>query len=121
MERWRKVVKKCIPSARLSLCLMVFWGQIQNYMMRTSLSLLIVAMVNPGPGNSTANNYTEMTCLADKTENETDTSSASTNHGETLDWEPSQIGQVLGAFNMGYICTQVSFESFKRQFLYKTT
>ena len=87
---------------------MVFWGQIHNYMMRTSLSLLIVAMVNPGPGNSTANNYTEMTCLADKIENETDTSSAS-NHGQALDWEPSQIGQVLGAFNIGYICTQVGY------------
>ena len=86
---------------------MVFWGQIQNYMMRSTLSLLIVAMVNQQPGNSTANNYTEMTCLADKTENETDTSSASTNHGEALDWEASQIGHVLGAFNMGYICTQV--------------
>ena len=106
MERWRKVVKKCIPSARLSLCLMVFWGQIQNYMMRSTLSLLIVAMVNQQPGNSTANNYTEMTCLADKMENETETSTTS-HHGETLDWEESQIGQVLGAFNIGYIGTQV--------------
>ena len=107
MERRREVVKKCIPSARLSLCLMVFWGQIQNYMMRSTLSLLIVAMVNQQPGNSTANNYTEMTCLADKTENETETSPTSNHHGETLDWEASQIGQVLGAFNIGYICTQV--------------
>ena len=105
MEKCREVVKKFIPSARLSLCLMVFWGQIQNYMMRSTLSLLIVAMVNQEPGNSTANNYTEMTCLADKMENEIDTSST-TNHGEALEWEPSQIGQVLGAFNMGYICTQ---------------
>ena len=47
-----------------------------------------------------------MTCLADKMENETDTSSF-TKHGEALDWEASQIGQVLGAFNIGYICTQV--------------
>ena len=85
---------------------MVFWGQIQNYMMRSTLSLLIVAMVNQEPGNSTANNSTEMTCLADKMENETDTSSF-TKHGEALDWEASQIGQVLGAFNIGYICTQV--------------
>ena len=106
MERWRKVVKKCIPSARLSLCLMVFWGQIQNYMMRNTISLLIVAMVNQQPGNSTANNFTEMTCLADKTEKETETSSASY-HGEALDWEENQIGQVLGAFNIGYTCTQV--------------
>ena len=106
MEKCREVVKKFIPSARLSLCLMVFWGQIQNYMMRSTLSLLIVAMVNQEPGNSTANNYTEMTCLANKMENETDVSSAN-EHGEALDWEASQIGQVLGAFNIGYICTQV--------------
>ena len=106
MEKCREVVKKFIPSARLSLCLMVFWGQIQNYMMRSTLSLLIVAMVNQEPGNSTANNYTEMTCLANKMENETDAGSAN-KHGEALDWEASQIGQVLGAFNIGYICTQV--------------
>ena len=106
MEKCREVVKKFIPSARLSLCLMVFWGQIQNYMMRSTLSLLIVAMVNQEPGNSTANNYTEMTCLANKMENETDVSSTK-KHGEALDWEASQIGQVLGAFNIGYICTQV--------------
>ena len=91
---------------------MVFWGQIQNYMMRSTLSLLIVAMVNQQPGNSTVNNYTEMTCLADKMENETDTSNTS-EHGEALDWEASQIGQVLGAFNIGYICTQVRFSTIK--------
>lgn len=32
------------PSARQILAIMVFWGQIQNYMMRSNLSLLIVAM-----------------------------------------------------------------------------
>ena len=36
------------PSARIILCLMVFWGQIQNYMMRVNLSILIVAMVKSG-------------------------------------------------------------------------
>ena len=106
MERYREVVRKCTPSARLSLCLMVFWGQIQNYMMRSTLSLLIVVMVNQQTGNSSADNSTEMTCLPDNTNNETETSSTS-NHGEALHWEPSQIGQVLGAFNIGYICTQV--------------
>ena len=29
------------------LSLMVFWGQIQNYMMRVSISILIVAMIKP--------------------------------------------------------------------------
>ena len=37
---------RCLrPSARRVLALMVFGGQIQNYMMRVNLSILIVAMV----------------------------------------------------------------------------
>jgi len=37
---------RCLrPSARRVLAVMVFWGQIQNYMMRANLSILIVAMV----------------------------------------------------------------------------
>ena len=31
------------------LTLMVFWGQIQNYMMRVNLSILIVAMIKQEP------------------------------------------------------------------------
>ena len=38
-------VKRLIPSATAVLTFMVFWGQIQNYMMRINLSLVIVAMV----------------------------------------------------------------------------
>ena len=38
------------PSARRVLAVMVFWGQIQNYMMRVNLSILIVAMIkDPDP------------------------------------------------------------------------
>ena len=37
--------KRLRPSARRVLALMVFWGQIQNYMMRVNISILIVAMV----------------------------------------------------------------------------
>ena len=50
------------------LCLMVFWGQIQNYMMRSNLSLLIVAMINPEflkqsklQSNSTSSNINDTT------------------------------------------------------------
>ena len=45
---WQKVKMAWSPSARIILCLMVFWGQIQNYMMRVNLSILIVAMVKSG-------------------------------------------------------------------------
>ena len=45
---------KCLtPSVRQILALMVFWGQIQNYMMRINLSILIVAMVrDPQPAGN---------------------------------------------------------------------
>ena len=112
MEGWSKKARKCVPSARLSLCLMVFWGQIQNYMMRSTLSLLIVAMVKVRSGQ-TGNNSTEMTCLPEELElnNQTSVSSASQDSDNTLDWDGGQIGHVLGAFNIGYICTQVSSRS----------
>jgi hypothetical protein len=43
---------KCLrPSVRRILALMVFWGQIQNYMMRVNLSILIVAMVRDSSKN----------------------------------------------------------------------
>ena len=43
-------LKKCManvlsPSCITVLSLMVLWGQIQNYMMRSNLSIIIVAMV----------------------------------------------------------------------------
>jgi hypothetical protein len=50
---------RCLrPSARQVLAMMVFWGQIQNYMMRVNLSILIVAMVkDPVPGGERLANY----------------------------------------------------------------
>ena len=104
MDRCREVVKKCTPSARLSLCLMVFWGQIQNYMMRSTLSLLIVAMVQDN-SRVTVDNSIEKTCLEETGGNITSNSTASDGG---LPWDGAQIGQVMGAFNIGYICTQVS-------------
>ena len=38
------------PSALTVLTAMLFWGQVQNYMMRINLSILIVAMVKPIEG-----------------------------------------------------------------------
>ena len=108
MKRFREKASKWVPSARLSLCLMVFWGQIQNYMMRSTLSLLIVAMVDVR-SNHTGDNSTEMTCLSEEINlsNQTTESSPSDVGDNTLDWDGGQIGHVLGAFNIGYICTQV--------------
>ena len=42
-----------LPRARAFevLCWMIFWGQLQNYMMRMNLSLLILAMTKSGTMN----------------------------------------------------------------------
>ena len=90
------------PSARGVLSLIVFWGQMQNYMMRSSLSLIIVAMVRDTSTNSTVTNITE-TCL----ENREDATGESENSHGDLDWSMKETSQVLAIFNIGYVCTQV--------------
>ena len=46
---------------------MVFWGQIQNYMMRINLSILIVAMVKETtPDNQTESQNVSITCLENR-------------------------------------------------------
>ena len=42
------------PSCITVLSLMVLWGQIQNYMMRSNLSIIIVAMVKTTASNSSS-------------------------------------------------------------------
>ena len=56
--------RRWVPSARLVLCFMVFWGQIQNYMMRSTLSLMIVAMVKDSSKRNVTNSIE--TCLENK-------------------------------------------------------
>ena len=65
-------------SALRVLALMVFWGQVQNYMLRGNLSILIVAMVTP-PENGTT----------------------------TMDWDEFDRGMILSSFSYGYIITQI--------------
>ena len=100
---------KWIPSARLVLCLMVFWGQIQNYMMRVNLSILIVAMIKDSSNsiqNSTSSDI--MTCPENRIQtvkNHLTLSEEPIDDG--LDWDEFTKGQVLGAFSIGYVTTQV--------------
>ena len=47
------VPQKLRPSALNTLCLVVFLGQIQNYMMRGNLSILIVAMTTKSDSGGT--------------------------------------------------------------------
>ena len=57
-------------SCRTILLLMVFWGQIQNYMMRVNLSILIVEMVKDPVKNSTqieaSNQTVTKTCMVNR-------------------------------------------------------
>ena len=60
------------PSAVQILTLMVFWGQIQNYMMRTNLSILIVEMVSNNVSSDSIQKKDDMniefqTCNFEKT------------------------------------------------------
>ena len=69
---------------------MAFWGQIQNYMMRGCLNILIVAMV--------------------KTNNTGTADIAKTEEGvgdQGLDWDELDRGLILSAFGYGYITTQI--------------
>ena len=100
---------KWIPSARLILCLMVFWGQIQNYMMRVNLSILIVAMIKDSSNNiQNSTSSDNMTCPENRIQtvkNHLTLSEEPIDDG--LDWDEFTKGQVLGAFSIGYVTTQV--------------
>ena len=83
---------------------MVFWGQIQNYMMRSTLSLLIVAMVKDNSKRNGSNSIE--TCLENKVYTNT-TVVRDYDDDDSLEWNDYAVGQVLGAFSIGYVCTQV--------------
>lgn len=85
------------PSAQKLLCLVVFLGQIQNYMMRANLSLLIVAMTK-----TSSDSYDAAPTGANGT-----TASDNTDPSRRLDWDILDRGLVLSAFSYGYITTQV--------------
>ena len=102
------------PSAVQILTLMVFWGQIQNYMMRTNLSILIVEMVGSNASSDSirakANESIEFqTCNVEQID-PSDTSiprNETSNNNGKLDWSPFMQGQVLASFSYGYVLTQI--------------
>jgi hypothetical protein len=49
MISWSHLKRRCTPKAVTVLSIMVFWGQMQNYMMRLNLSILIVDMLKEDP------------------------------------------------------------------------
>ena len=68
---------------------MVFWGQIQNYMMRLNLGLLIVAMVKRTEfDDNQTGNYTDTPC--GKGENQVGANE--TDYNGEFEWNEFQIG-----------------------------
>ena len=89
------------------LTIFVFWGQIQNYMMRSNVSILIVSMVKE---RGSKNSYNNLTCLDNRNSIEEKTSTLEDVHEDEdvkLDWRPFIQGQTLAAFGYGYVTTQI--------------
>ena len=101
------------PSAVQILTLMVFWGQIQNYMMRTNLSILIVEMVSNNVSADSIQtkddkNIEFQTCNLEKiSSNASMLLNETSNWSKKLEWSPFMQGQVLASFSYGYVLTQI--------------
>ena len=92
---------------------MVFWGQIQNYMMRVNISILIVAMVKDPSKNITINstNSLQLTCPENRVQSfSSNMTSFEEPFDDGLDWDEFTQGKVLGAFSIGYVLTQAIFD-----------
>ena len=107
-----EVIENMCSLASLSaiqvLTVFVFWGQIQNYMMRTNLSILIVAMVKE-PRNKSSE-FNNLTCSDNLIQTKTTSSNVTeeeSNESIKFDWGPFEQGQILAAFSYGYIATQI--------------
>ena len=99
-------------SCRTILLLMVFWGQIQNYMMRVNLSILIVEMVKDPVKNSTqteaSNQTVTKTCMVNREwEQEMTQEVLEQKANEGFEWDEVMQGYVLSAQSIGYVTTQI--------------
>ena len=90
---------------RTVLAALLFWGQIQNYMMRVSMSIIILAMARSSGGADQAG-AASCPAPAEGAGNTTSLGQGEEQEGE-FDWDSVMIGVVLSAFNWGYITTQL--------------
>ncbi len=102
-------------SALQVLSLMVFWGQIQNYMMRQNVAIVIVAMVKD---DDDGGNSTEMTVKEScgdvgggqkqviQPVGDDDGEGTAKREGD-FDWDSFTRGLILSAFGYGYVTTQI--------------
>ena len=100
-SEWRvypKMALSCKLNARQILCFMVFWGQIQNYVMRTNLSIVIVAMVKENSENNIVNFNANLTSPPNRLNGLSPNISAERKEEDihaTYNWSPSLQGIIL--------------------------
>ena len=86
---------------------LLFWGQIQNYMMRVCMSLIVLAMVKTEKQAVTGDN--ELVTERCVVENQIAMNQTTANHetsGE-FEWDQLMIEVVLSSFSWGYLTTQI--------------
>ena len=94
---------------RTVLSMLVFWGQIQNYMMRSSMSLIVLAMVKTEDKVATGNTAVyEEACVRENIigANTTSIGNAEPVEGK-VEWDETMIPLVLSSFFWGYMSTQI--------------
>ncbi|XP_023342326.1 uncharacterized transporter slc-17.2 isoform X1 [Eurytemora carolleeae] len=99
---------------RTVLSILLFWGQIQNYMMRISLSLIIVEMVKDYSKSGTSTDIIVESCIIEHNSSsigvptrEDHVPDLVEEEDDKLDWDARTVGLVLSSFSWGYITTQL--------------
>jgi len=96
------------PLCRTQLSALVFLGQVQNYMVRTSLSLIILAMVqNPTKKKGIEGGVGSRCYQVADIGNVTDSGGGGSEEEGELDWDNVQVGFVFSSFSWGYMTTQI--------------
>ncbi|GMR44118.1 hypothetical protein PMAYCL1PPCAC_14313, partial [Pristionchus mayeri] len=97
-----------VPSTRFALAIACFLGSAVVYMLRTSLSMAIVCMVNPPPKNESDDSTTNA-CAPNGVSPAVDLLNATAPEPTRyeFDWDPIETGYVMSSFFYGYLFSQV--------------
>ncbi|KAF7273182.1 putative inorganic phosphate cotransporter isoform X2 [Rhynchophorus ferrugineus] len=106
--------KKQTPSGwfgtRHFVTFMLFLGMANAYVMRTNMSVAIVAMVNQTAiGVDTGSTSVDEECNAVLSNTTSTSTSTSSDSGGVFVWETDTQGYVLSSFFYGYVITQIPF------------
>ena len=110
LHRWQRVgqiatifAKMCDLGSRHTLALMAFLCVMNVYFSRLNLSFAIVPMVG-SKATKISSDTNETVCAELYDEDSGDRSEVT--KGE-FDWDLGQLGDLLGSYYYGYVCTQV--------------